>query len=204
MSWIESAQRKYILGRTSYESLSTDYNLASKTLQKYITKTPLITGELPQFAPGTHFACVIDATYFSTRSDGLALIRTNTQYNLNSRFISSESKESMNLLMNDFTNSGYDAHIESFTVDGKKLMIKILERRYPTIPIQMCLFHMKAIIRRYTTMKPKTKLGKALLILKACLGLVNEKMFIRLFEHIETLYADFLAEENIQGEYEHR
>lgn len=145
----------------------------------------MITGELPQFTPDTHFACIIDATYFSSRNDGLALVRTNTGYNLNSSFISSESQESMTLLMNDFTNALYPLHTESFTVDGRRLMIKLLKKQYPHIPIQMCLFHMKAIIRRYTTLRPKTKLGKALLILKSCLGIVSEKMFIRLLESIE-------------------
>lgn len=106
--------------------------------------------------------------------------------------------------MNDFTNALYPLHTESFTVDGRRLMIKLLKKQYPHIPIQMCLFHMKAIIRRYTTLRPKTKLGKALLILKSCLGIVSEKMFIRLLESIEWLYADFLIEKNIQGKYEHK
>ena len=34
-----------------------------------------------------------------------------------------------------------------------------LKKKYPAIPIQMCIFHMKAIIRRYTTLRPKTRLG---------------------------------------------
>lgn len=163
MDWILSAQREYILRRTPYSTLSDDYSLSVKTLQKYITQTPIVTGELPRFPPEIYFSCIIDATYFSSRSDGLALIRTNTGYNLNSRFISSESQESMSLLMNDFTSAGYPLHTQSFTVDGRRLMIRLLvirllEKRYPDIPIQMCLFHMKAIIRRYTTMRPKTRL----------------------------------------------
>lgn len=158
MDWILSAQRIYILRRTSYDTLSDEYNLSVKTLQKYITQTPIVTGELPRFPPEIYFSCIIDATYFSSRSDGLALIRTNTGYNLNSSFISSESQESMSLLMNDFTSAGYPIYTQSFTVDGRRLMIRLLEKRYPDIPIQMCLFHMKAIIRRYTTMRPKTRL----------------------------------------------
>jgi hypothetical protein len=83
-------------------------------------------------------------------------------------------------------------------------MFDLLKKRYTDIPIQMCIFHMKSIIRRYITMKPKTRLGKALMILKACLGLVKEAMFLRLFHQTEDLYAIFLLERNEQGQFEHK
>jgi hypothetical protein len=46
----------------------------------------------------------------------------------------------------------------------------ILERRYPRIPVQMCLFHQVQIVLRYTTRNPKTEsefeLKKLILTLK--------------------------------------
>jgi hypothetical protein len=151
-----------------------------------------------------HFGVIIDVTYLWNRNDGLALIRTNTGYNLNHNFVMSESCESMTKLVWEFHAANYHIHAYAFTIDGRRFMFKLLREKYPHIPIQMCLFHMKAIIRRWTTMKPKTRLWKALMVLKACLGFVNEKMFIRMFSQVESLYSDFLLERNTKGEYEHK
>jgi hypothetical protein len=110
------------------------------------------------FPPDVYFGVIIDVTYLRDRTDGLALIRSNTGYNLNSGFVLSESLESMTKLLDQFDGAGYHAHTLSFTIDGRRFMFNLLQKRYPHIPIQMCIFHMKAIIRRGTTMKPKTKL----------------------------------------------
>ena len=146
----------------------------------------------------------MDATYLRNRTDWFALMRTHTGYNLNHAFISSESLSSMSMLLDQFTASGYHFHATSFTIDGRRFMFDLLKKRYPNIPIQMCIFHMKSIIRRHITLKPKTKLWKALMILQSCLGLVNENMFLRLCHQIESIYTDFLLERNEKGEFEHK
>jgi hypothetical protein len=204
LSWIAQAQKDYIIHKQNYSELAGSIWKDRNTLQKYITRFPLVTGEIPVFAPDIRFGVIIDVTYLRGKTDGLALIRTNTEFNLNSDFVTSESIESMTKLLCQFDAAGYPPHAHSFTIDGRRFMFRLLWEKYPHIPIQMCLFHMKAIIRRGTTMRPKTKLWKALLILKACLGLVNETMFKRLFSQIESLYGEFLLERNIHGEYEHR
>ena len=190
--------------KQNYFELSDELGFHRNTIQKYVTWTPCITGELPTFLGDTRFGVIIDATYLRDRSDGFALIRTDTGYNLNYAFISSESLSSMSTLLDQFTASGYHLHTTSFTIDGRRFMFKLLQEKYGNIPIQMCLFHMKSIIRRYITMRPKTRLWKALMILKACLGLVNEKMFLKLFHQIEIIYAEFLLERNEKGKFEHK
>jgi len=76
---------------------------------------------------------------------------------------------SMSKLMTTFDSAGYMQNTDAFTIDGRRFMFDLLKKKYPAIPIQMCIFHMKAIIRRYTTLRPKTRLGKALKILKTIL-----------------------------------
>jgi len=110
----------------------------------------------------------------------------------------------MSQIMNTFDSAGYTKHTDAFTIDGRRFMFDLLKKRYPNIPIQMCIFHMKAIIRRYTTLRPKTRLGKALKILKTILGRVSEKIFLRIFSQVEYIYTDFLKERNSNGEYEHK
>lgn len=56
----------------------------------------------------------------------------------------------------------------------------------------------------YTTLRPKTRLGKALKILKTILWRVSEKIFLRIFSQVEYIYIDFLKERNSSGEYEHK
>lgn len=124
---------------------------------------------MPTLSETERMCVVIDATYFSSRNDGMALIRTNTGLNLIYDFIESESLVSMSQIMNTFDSAGYAKHTDAFTIDGRRFIFDMLKKKYPVIPIQMCIFHMKAIIRRYTTLRPKTRLGKALKILKTIL-----------------------------------
>lgn len=106
--------------------------------------------------------------------------------------------------MRTFSCAGYAKNTLSFTIDGRKSLFRILAKRFPHIPIQMCLFHMKQIITRYITQRPKTRLGKGLRILNSLLGEVSERVFLFLFHALETHYAVFLSEKNIHGDYEHR
>jgi hypothetical protein len=201
---VQKAQKDYILENQRYEKLEDELWISRKTIQKYVTHIPLVTGELPIFLAEAQFNIVIDATYFRDRTDGLALIRTNTGYNLGFSFIRSESIEAMSGLMHTFSSAGYATHTLSFTIDGRKSLFKILAKQFPHIPVQMCIFHMKQIITRYITQRPKTRLGKGLRILNSLLGEVSEWSFLFLFHALETHYALFLSEKNIHGDYEHR
>ena len=62
----------------------------------------------------------------------------------------------------------------SITIDGRSGVIALITRLLPDAPIQLCLFHQKAIMRRYLTTRPKTR------------------------------YAGFLKEPNEQGQFKHR
>lgn len=169
ISWIKPAYADYSIHKQTYVELGMTLEKNRKTIQKYLTKTIQYTGEIPTLHETERMCIVIDATYFSSRNDGMALIRSNTGLNLIYDFIKSESLESMSHIMNTFDSAGYGKHTDSFTIDGRRFMFDLLTKRYPKIPIQMCIFHMKAIIRRYTTLRPKTRLGKALKILKTIL-----------------------------------
>ena len=52
--------------------------------------------------------------------------------------------------------------ISSITIDGKRGYINNIKKLLGNIPIQMCLFHQKAIIRRYITDNPQSSCGKDL------------------------------------------
>ncbi len=52
--------------------------------------------------------------------------------------------------------------ILSVTIDGRRGYINNIRKLLGNIPIQMCLFHQKAIIRRYITDRPRSHCAKQL------------------------------------------
>ena len=93
---------------------------------------------------------------------------------------------------------------KSVTIDGRRGVIKLLEARYPHLPIQLCQFHQAQMIRRYTTNSPKTECGRALKALMGCLTQVDGITFQSLHESLYAQYKEFLKERNEQGQFKHR
>ncbi|MDX1921196.1 MAG: hypothetical protein SFU25_10750 [Candidatus Caenarcaniphilales bacterium] len=50
----------------------------------------------------------------------------------------------------------------SFTIDGRRRVIQLLESLFPSGPIQPCHFHQVETILKYTTKRPKTERGSEL------------------------------------------
>lgn len=92
----------------------------------------------------------------------------------------------------------------SFTIDGRKGVIRLLERLFPGTPVQLCHFHQKKIIQRYLTLNPKTECGKEIRTLMKVLAESTEDEFCQKLEAIKTRYKDFLKERNENGQFCHR
>ena len=75
---------------------------------------------------------------------------------------------------------------------------------YQIPPVPFCLFHQKAIVRRYLTAKPKMLCGKDLRALTSFLGYISEKIFVECLEDLRNRYADFLKERTEQNQFKHR
>jgi transposase-like protein len=73
----------------------------------------------------------------------------------------------------------------SFTIDGRRGVIQLLESLFPSVPIQLCQFHQVKTILKYTTKRPKTECGREL-------------------KDFTEKYKDFLKEKNEAGQYSHR
>ena len=92
----------------------------------------------------------------------------------------------------------------SVTVDGRKGVISLIKSLFPNTPIQFCIFHQKAIIRRYLTTKPKTMCGKEIRTLVSFLAYIDEPLFLDCLADIKNRYKDFLKERNEQKQFMHR
>ena len=58
------------------------------------------------------------------------------------------------------TDAGF--RIRSVTIDGRRGFYETIKKILGPVPVQMCLFHQKAIIRRYLTDRPKSSAGQDL------------------------------------------
>lgn len=93
---------------------------------------------------------------------------------------------------------------KSFTIDGRRGLIQLLQRYYPNIPIQICQFHMVAIVTRYTTKKPKTECGIELRELILKLKDLEKNEFTDRFKNLQIKYKKFLLERNEKNQFQHR
>jgi transposase-like protein len=94
--------------------------------------------------------------------------------------------------------------ILSFTIDGRQGVIQLLENMFPSVPIQLCHFHLVQNISRYTTKRPRTECGKELRELILRLKASSEEKFTKKYNELKEKYKEFLKERNESGEFKHK
>jgi len=118
-------------------------------------------------------------------------------------------KEVKTELVGDFREGIYalkaaNYSIMSITIDGRRGYINNIRKIFKNVPIQMCLFHQKAIVRRYITDRPRSKCGNDL---KELMHLVckpeRQQEFIDEFYLLQDQYRYFLNQRNELGSYKH-
>ena len=145
-------------------------------------------------------ALTFDATFFG-RGYGLLIYRAEGR-NIYWQEIISERICDMEAGLRHLTAVGW--RFSSITIDGRKGAISLIEKLFPGTPIQLCLFHQKAIIRRYLTAHPKTACGCAIKSLMSEIMTLSESDFLARMQAIRDTYADFLKERNELGQFMHR
>jgi hypothetical protein len=196
--WVRRAYQAYSLGRQTLDDLSRRYGYDRETLRRNFDRLepPLTTSPISP-AP---VALTFDATFFG-RGYGLLIYRAEGR-NIYWQEIISERICDMEAGLRHLTAQGW--RFSSITIDGRKGAILLIERLFPETPIQLCLFHQKAIIRRYLTAHPKTPCGVAVKNLMSEIVTLSESDFLARMEFIRETYADFLKERNELGQFRHR
>jgi len=134
---------------------------------------------------------VIDATYFGKRRDKLGLIVAKDVYlkePVAYNFIAFETKEVYQNLIMQIMDKGFS--IDSVVLDGKPGIIGLFEG----IPVQMCHFHMKAIITRKLTRNPKLQASIQLKYIVSYLGGISACRFEYMLLAWHKRHALFLDE----------
>ena len=139
---------------------------------------------------------VVDTTYFGKRLDGTSwgvmLFRDSfRKENLWWKYVDTETSDGYREGRSFLESKGYN--ILSVTCDGFKGNINV----FKDIPIQICLFHMKQMIIRGTTLNPKTEAGQVLLALSHTLTKTNQSVFNHRVKLFYFKYESFLNEKTI-------
>ena len=78
-------------------------------------------------------------------------------------------------------------------LDGKHGFIKMVDKVYPRLPVQMCHFHMQRIIIKYIGRNPKHEAAIEIKKLMHTLGKDDGQPFIDEFSRIKTTYQSLLS-----------
>jgi hypothetical protein len=178
--------------------LSSKYGVSTRTLRRYFERhTPKHDFPCIGTAP---VALSFDATFFG-RGYGSLVFRAAGR-NLHWQEIANESMAEIERGLLHMRAQGWK--FSNFTIDGRRGVIQLLERLFPGIPVQLCLYHQAATIRRYTTSRPKTECGKDIRALMLQMKKLDEEEFLACLHTIKQKYRDFLKERNEHGQFRHR
>lgn len=186
--WITDAYSDYTQRRQTYSDLQKRYGKDPKTLRKYFDAHAGASGEI--IVEKKPVNLIMDATFFS-RSDGVLVCRANSR-NLYWMEIPSEKIEYYDRCLNNLTAAGF--RFKSFTIDGRKGVRILLQKRHPDIPIQQCQFHQLQTITQKLTRNPKLEAGKELRAIALTLTRTTRKKFTAALDEWYERWGEFLKE----------
>jgi hypothetical protein len=175
--------KKWVLQKDTFEVLTKESGYSKSKLQRifrcYLSSPPtfIIHQKL-------RLNLIIDGTYFT---EGLCLIiyyDSKLKYSLLYRFSSNEFYKEIKEDLNNLKKLGID--IASVTCDGKKSIIRAVEKIYPSTTVQRCMVHVQRMVRLWLTRKPKLQASKELRYLVGLLhhirGVVEQHIWVIAFE----------------------
>jgi hypothetical protein len=183
---------RYVFNKQTVRELCEETGYDKKTILKYLNG--IVVSKKEHVPRPIHL--VVDATYFGTRIDktawGVILFRDSDQReNVWWKYVNRETALEYENGKNEIESLGYI--ILPVTSDG----FLGLPRVFEDIPFQMCQFHMKQIVVRNVTLRPKTEAGQVLLALAKTLTHTTQEEFDRRLREFHVRYIDFLSERTI-------
>ena len=180
----------FVFHKQTIREICNETGKDKKSVYKYIQEYIVLKKENHHPRP---IHLVIDTTYFGKRMDGtswgVTLFRDYDQKeNLWWKYVVHESSDGYLEGKIFLEQKGYI--ILSVTFDGFKGNIKVFQG----VPTQICLFHMKQMVIRGTTLNPKTEAGKVILALAQTLTKTSKEKFTERLRHFHMSYATFLNE----------
>ena len=138
-----------------------------------------------------------DVSFFS-RGDGVLVIRSpKLKQNLLWKFVSGENPNMYREARKQLEAQGFT--FQAIVLDGRKGVREV----FSDIPVQMCHFHQKAILKRYLTSKPKLEAGQELVAIGKTLSFITEEDFQIVLGEWHEKWKDFLKEKTFREDGKH-
>ncbi len=183
--------------RRTLEEICQKLGISYPTLSQEFDKIEVKEGL--QCAPFEAINLLVDATFFG-RAYGFLCFH-DTKRIIWFKEIKTESVKDFRHGLRDLLEAGY--RFKSVTIDGRRGYFNAIKTMLGPVPVQMCLFHQKAIIRRYITDKPQSACGKELKNLMKGMLDVSTDTFISQLNLLEHKHRAFLLERNNKGQFKH-
>lgn len=181
----EDVWELYLERKQTVAEISKTLGVSSSTIKRLLAKIkfewvqPKLTGE---------GVIHLDATYFGRNTGVMLCLESGTGRLLYMKQIAHEHISDYEDAIRHIISCGYT--IKGIVIDGMQKLFTILcEYR-----IQMCQFHMVAIIRRKLTKNPQLKAGRELLDLTYRMKSMSKQEFTTEFDMWKKTWHDFLKE----------
>lgn len=133
---------------------------------------------------------MVDCTFFK-RGDGFLVARANSR-NLHWFPIETEKVEHYGQCLNTLEFAGF--LFASFTIDGRRGVRKLLQKRHPHVPIQHCQYHQLQTITQKLTQRPKLEASKELRVIALTLSKTTRKEFTEALDAWHEQWGEFIKE----------
>jgi hypothetical protein len=184
--------------RRTFADVCQQTGLSRPTVSKHFDALTWPEGLLAP-APADAINLLIDATFFG-RAYGYLCFH-DTRRIIWFREIKTEGVQALRGGLRELRDAGY--RIKSVTIDGKRGYTRVVREWLGAVPIQMCLYHQTAIVRRYITDRPKSRCGQELKALMKSLCSMTQSDFINAFYLLMQRHRAFLDERNFERAYRH-
>lgn len=175
----ESYYHAWIFGRRTLAEIADRLGISIRTLRKKFDAIDVEEGLIR--LPGKEAINLqVDATYFGTEYGFICFHDCNKVVYF--REIKAETSRDIILGLRALKRSGY--RFKSVTIDGRKGFDEAIRKELGGVPIQLCLFHARAIVRRYLGPNPTAQAAEDLSILMSRLTTIQPQDFIDQFHRL--------------------
>ena len=158
----------YQENKQTFKELAEQFCVSESTIKRRIRNVS-IGWEQPPLSGGGFVH--LDATYWGHNWGIMLALDDATGRVLYLEFIKNETNADYEVAIRNIEERGYE--IQGLIIDGKQSLFNI----FSDYKIQMCQFHMKQIIKRYLTQKPRLKAARTLKELMDTLTTSNKVTF---------------------------
>jgi len=176
---------EYVFGKQSLQQLSQRYKISISTIQRKFSRirsTCIISSD-------KNVVVLMDTTYWGRKFGVVVLKDSRTGKILWRKFIFrketlSDYQEGVAWLLS------HGFKIEGIVCDGMRGMFQL----FSSYRIQMCQYHQVSIVKRYLTQNPELEASIELLSIVKLLCCTDKESFVRMFEHWQDNWSEFLNE----------